>query len=80
MTAGNWTAAAGGSTGALAVAFNASTAGALTGQVVNVRNNFDNTNSQTVTFTGAAYNLASVAGGGITPDPIVLGNQRVGGT
>jgi hypothetical protein len=70
--------AAGSSTGNLAVTFTGLSAGPLSGQQVHVLNNFDNTNSQNLAFTGTAYNLASVAGGGIAPSPVTLANQRVG--
>ncbi|MCC9000898.1 MAG: choice-of-anchor D domain-containing protein, partial [Candidatus Contendobacter sp.] len=77
VTAGNWNAAAGGSTSPLGVTFNATSAGALTDQVVHVTNNFDNTNSQNITIQGAGYNLATAS---VSPAPVTLGNQRVGGT
>jgi len=78
VTASNWGAvAAGSNTGNLAVTFTASSAGALTGQKVNILNNFDNTNSQLLSFTGAAYNYAD---GSATPAPVTLANQHIGGT
>ena len=79
VTASNWgPVSAGATTGNLAVSFNATGSGALTGQQVAIVNNFDNTNSQVLTITGAAYNLA--AAGAHAPEPVTLGNVRVGGT
>jgi hypothetical protein len=78
VTAQNWGAVAqGGSTAAFTVTFNPLTGGALQGQTLQVVNNFDNVAGQTLTITGAAYNLASASA--ITPNPVVLANQRVGG-
>jgi hypothetical protein len=79
VTASNWgPVSAGATTGNLAVSFNATGSGALTGQQVAIVNNFDNTNNQILTITGAAYNLA--AAGAHAPEPVTLGNVRVGGT
>ncbi|HOI15512.1 MAG TPA: choice-of-anchor D domain-containing protein, partial [Geobacteraceae bacterium] len=79
VTASNWgPVAAGAATGNLPVSFNATGSGALVGQQVAIVNNFDNTNSQILTITGAAYNLA--AAGAHAPEPVTLGNVRVGGT
>ncbi|MBI3344269.1 MAG: choice-of-anchor D domain-containing protein [Gammaproteobacteria bacterium] len=76
VTASNWgPVAAGGNTGNLGVTFSAASGGALTGQQVHIRNNFDNTNAQNLTITGAAYNLAA---GNTTPSPVVFGNAHVG--
>ncbi len=54
---------------------------AVTNQSVRIVNNFDNTLSQVLNISSspgyAAYNLAAA---GVTPNPIVLPNQRVGGT
>ena len=81
VTAGNFgPIAAGGNSGNLGVTLNATSAGALAGQQVHILNNFDNTNSQNLSLTGAAYNLASVSGAGVTPNPVTLANQRVGGS
>ena len=78
VTAGNFgPVSTGGNSGNLAVTFNASAAGALSGQAVHIQNNFDNVQDQTISIQGAAYNLAS---GSATPTPITLANQRVGGT
>jgi hypothetical protein len=78
VTAGNFgPVLTGGNSGNQAVTFNASTAGALSGQAVHIQNNFDNIQDQTISIQGAAYNLAA---GSASPDPVVLGNQRVGGT
>jgi hypothetical protein len=70
--------AAAASSGSNAVTFTPTTAGALTGQKVYIINNFDNVTDQTLNITGAAYNLA--AAGTITPNPIALANQHVGGS
>ena len=61
-------------TGNLAVTFNASSAGALTGQAVHIANNFGNVAEQTLSVTGAAYNLASSN----TIAPITYGVVHVG--
>ena len=54
----------------------------ISGQAVSIVNNFENTRSQLLTITSAAgaaaYNLAAAAA--VTPNPVNLGNQRVGGT
>ena len=76
VTASNWGPIAdGANTGNLGVTFTATSAGALTGQQVHIRNNFDNTNAQNLVITGAAFNLAS---GNTTPSPVVFGNAHVG--
>ena len=53
----------------------------FTGQAVSIVNNFENTRSQLLTITSAsgaaAYNLAAAE---VSPNPVNLGNQRVGGT
>jgi hypothetical protein len=54
----------------------------LVGQVVGIVNNFQNLNQQLMTIQlapgAAAFNLAAAAV--VTPNPVDLGNQRVGGT
>jgi hypothetical protein len=54
----------------------------LVGQVVGIVNNFQNLNQQLMTIQlspgAAAFNLAAAAA--VTPNPVDLGNQRVGGT
>ena len=85
VTAGNYgPVAAGNSTGSLAVNFNAIGAGALaplSGQAVQIVNNFDNVGAQLLSIQlgvgAAAYNLAQ---GSAAPTPVTLSNQRVGGT
>ena len=78
MTAGNWgPVASGATTGPLAVTLTATSTGALIGQTIHIRNNFDNTNSQDLAIQGAGYNLAV---GSTTPSPVTLANQRVGGS
>ena len=59
VTASNWGPLANGATtGPLAVTLTATSSGALTGQTIHIRNNFDNTNSQDLAIQGAGYNLA----------------------
>jgi len=78
VTAGNFgPVGIGASSGNQAVNFNASSAGALTGQAVHIANNFDNVQDQTIEIAGAAFNAAV---GNATPTPVVLANQRVGGS
>ena len=74
----------GGSSGNLSVVFNATSAGVmapLTGQVLNLRSGFENIADQKLNIVLAggatAYNAAV---GAATPSPVVMANQRVGGT
>ena len=79
VTAQNWgPIAQGGNSGIYTVTFAPTSGGALAGQVLQVVNNFDNVAGQTLTITGAAYNLASASAA--TPNPVLLANQRVGGS
>jgi hypothetical protein len=54
----------------------------IAGQAVGIVNNFENLNQQLLTIESAAgaaaYNLAAAAA--VTPNPVTLTNQRVGGT
>ena len=59
----------------LGVVFDATSAGALVGQVVHAENNFDNVIGQDLTITGAAYRYANPV---ITPTTITLANVHVG--
>ncbi|HNT37983.1 MAG TPA: choice-of-anchor D domain-containing protein [Rubrivivax sp.] len=85
VTAANYNAGApGGNSGDLAVTFTAASAGTLAplgGQVLNLRSNFDNIADQKLNIVlaggAAAYNAAV---GAATPDPVVIANQRVGGS
>ena len=85
VTAANFGPIAAGSSNSFNVNFNAGAAGALTplltGQIVRIANNFDNVAEQNLNIvlgTGAAaYNLASADL--VTPNPVTLVNQRVGG-
>ena len=85
VTASNYNAGApGGNSGNLGVTFTAASAGALaplTGQAINLRSNFDNIADQKLNIVlaggAAAYNAAV---GSTTPTPVVLANQRVGGS
>ena len=85
VTESNWgPVAAGGSSGNLNVTFTTATAGALTplaGQTVHIANNFGNLGAQNLNIVlqggAAAYNAAA---GSATPSPVVLANQRVGGS
>ena len=85
VTASNYSAGVPGSnSGNLAVTFTAASAGALAplaGQVLNLRSNFENIADQKLNIVlaggAAAYNAAV---GSAAPTPIVIGNQRVGGS
>lgn len=59
------------------VTFNATSAGALTGQKVHLETNFSNVSAPDVTITGAAFNLASAAP---IATPVALTNIHVGGS
>ncbi len=84
VTAGNYNAGGPGGSGATqAVVFTADSAGALaplTGQVLNLRSNFDNIADQKLNIVlgsgAAAYNLAA----GQAPATVTVANQRVGGS
>jgi hypothetical protein len=85
VTASNYNAGVpGGNSGNLGVTFTAAGAGALaplSGQVINLRSNFDNIADQKLNIVlaggAAAYNAAV---GAATPTPVLLANQRVGGS
>ncbi|MEF8720319.1 MAG: choice-of-anchor D domain-containing protein [Candidatus Accumulibacter necessarius] len=85
VTASNYnTGAPGSNSGNLGVTFTAANAGALaplSGQVLNLRSNFENIADQKLNIVlaggAAAYNAAV---GAATPSPAVVANQRVGGT
>ncbi|HRF06552.1 choice-of-anchor D domain-containing protein [Accumulibacter sp.] len=85
VSAGNYnTGGPGSNTGDQVVTFTAAAAGALaplTGQVLNLRSNFENIPDQKLNIVlgsgAAAYNAAA---GNATPSPIQIANQRVGGT
>lgn len=66
--------ATGNDSGDLTIEFDATDAGALTGQVVHIENNFDNVAGQDISITGAAYRFANPD---ITPNPIELSNVHV---
>ncbi|MDQ6758364.1 MAG: choice-of-anchor D domain-containing protein [Acidobacteriota bacterium] len=70
--------ALGANTGNLAVTFNASSAGALTSQVLHIINNFDNVVDQNLSITGAAYRYANPTTH--SPEPVNFGNFHVGDT
>ncbi len=84
VTASNYNAGAPGSnTGNLGVTFTAASAGALaplTGQVLNLRSNFDNIADQKLNIVlaggAAAYNAAV----GNAASPVQVANQRIGGS
>ncbi|MCZ8174757.1 MAG: choice-of-anchor D domain-containing protein, partial [Burkholderiaceae bacterium] len=79
VTAQNWGAIAQGGPGqSFTVSFDPAFGQALSGQVLQLVNNFDNVAGQTLTITGQAFNLAAASPA--TPNPVVLANQRVGGT
>lgn len=85
VTAANYNAGApGGNSGNQTITFTASSAGALaplSGQAVNLRSNFDNIADQKLNIVlaggAAAYNAAV---GNTTPAPVMVANQRVGGS
>ncbi|MCP5149805.1 MAG: choice-of-anchor D domain-containing protein [Ectothiorhodospiraceae bacterium] len=66
----------GAGTGDLQVRFQATSAGALSGQVIHVENNFDNVTDQDIAVTGTAWNLAEAAIQ--TAAPVLIGNFHVG--
>ena len=84
VTPQNWgPVAPGAATGNIGVTVNAASAGALSllpNQQLHIANNFDNVNGQNLIITlaagAAAYNLAAA---NVTPSPVTLPNQRVGG-
>jgi len=77
-TAGNFgPLATGTDSGDLTVTFNATSAGALIGQVLNIANNFDNVGDSEISIVdSAAYRFADASS--LTPNPVALGNRRVG--
>ena len=80
MTAANFgPIAAGGNSGNLAVTFNATSGGSLSGQSIAVVSNFDNVATQVINLPARRPTLAQ---GNATPNsnPVNLGNFRVGGT
>ncbi|HNQ05100.1 MAG TPA: choice-of-anchor D domain-containing protein, partial [Thiobacillaceae bacterium] len=85
VTAANYYAGGpGGNSGNLGVTFTAASAGVLaplTGQVLNLRSNFENIADQKLNIVlasgAAAYNAAV---GSAAPSPVVIANQRVGGS
>ena len=75
MTAQNFgPIAAGTSTSPFTVTYTPTTAGALSGQAVHLANNYGNVGEQTISITGAAFNLA----GSNTIAPINFGVLHVG--
>ncbi len=85
VTAGNYNAGApGGAGSSQTITFTAASAGALaplTGQTINLRSTFENIADQKLNIVlaggAAAYNAAI---GSAVPSPVVLANQRVGGS
>ncbi len=67
--------ATGANSGDLGVTFNATSAGALSGQSIHVENNFDNVAGSDIAITGAAYRLAAPS---VTPNPVNFGIIHVG--
>ncbi|MEO7413068.1 MAG: choice-of-anchor D domain-containing protein [Opitutaceae bacterium] len=78
VTAGNFDPIAAGASRSFTVNFDGTTAGAITGQSVHVANNFDNVADQSLQIVGGGVFRA--AQGSASPDPMSLGNARVGGT
>ncbi len=66
-----------GGSSAATISFAGAVAGSLAGQTINVVNNFDNVANASLNLQGAVFNAAI---GVVSPDPINLGNVRVGGT
>ena len=85
VTASNYnTGAPGSNTGNLGVTFTAAAAGTLaplSGQVLNLRSNFENIADQRLNIVlGAGAAAFNAAGGNATPSPATVANQRVGGS
>ena len=79
VTAQNWGAVSQFDPGqTFTVTFDPTFGQALSGQVLQVVNNFDNVAGQSLAITGQAFNLASASAA--APSPVVFANQRVGGT
>jgi hypothetical protein len=77
VLAGNWgPIGLGGSSDDYIVTFNASSAGALSGQILHIGNNFDNVAGQNLSITGAAFRYANPTAH--TPAPVAFGNFHVG--
>ncbi|MEM8953221.1 MAG: choice-of-anchor D domain-containing protein [Verrucomicrobiota bacterium] len=68
--------ATGADSGDLTVTFSAGSAGALTGQVIHVENNFDNVAGQDLQITGAAFRFAEPSAA--SANPVNFGNFHVG--
>jgi len=66
-----------GGSSAITYSFAPIAGGSLAGQNFNVVTNFDNVAGKTVSVSGAAYNLAAAS---VTPAPVIIANQRIGGT
>ena len=84
VTASNYnTGAPGGNTGNLGVTFTAVNAGVLaplSGQLLNLRSNFDNIADQKLNIVlGAGAAAFNAATGNATPSPAQVANQRIGG-
>ena len=85
VSSSNWGPVAPGGSTTRDVTVTVSTAGVytpITSQTVSIVNNFENTRGQLLTISSsagaAAYNLASAAA--VTPSPVTVANQRIGGT
>jgi len=85
IVSSNWGAVAPGGSTSRDITVTVDTAGVyapISGQAVSIVNNFENTRSQLLTISSsagaAAYNLAAAAA--VTPNPVNIGNQRVGGS
>ena len=84
VTASNYnTGAPGGNTGNLGVTFTAASAGLLaplSGQLLNLRSNFENIADQKLNIVlGAGAAAFNAAIGNATPSPVQVANQRIGG-
>ncbi len=71
----DWVIGPNGGSAVVTVNFAGGAAGDLTGQTLDVVNNFDNVANTSIGIIGAAYNKAA---GTLSPNPISLGNVRVG--
>ncbi|MBI1370019.1 MAG: choice-of-anchor D domain-containing protein [Planctomycetes bacterium] len=68
--------AAGSGSGPQSVTFNATSAGALTGQTLHFESNFDNVAGTDLNITGAAFRYANPTAH--SPEPVNFGNVRLG--
>src|SRR5205085_3614368 len=77
VTAGNFGPIAPGGNQGYQVTFTGTSAGPLSGQRINIANNFDNVGDQALAISGAVYQAAAA---NTLSSPVNLGNARIGGT